>query len=874
MDNHYGPQEGPHLQQGSPEQQQQFQQYQRQQFHIAQQQMAQQQMAQQQMGQQQMGPQPQSQPQPQPPQVPQQQMPMHRGMGNHPMFAGGNSGPVTGQTPSSEGASAAGHSQGNEQGNEQVLANKKLLNAYIFDFLLKSNLSSSADSFAKEADMDPKHNHATETSPPGQFKPQYDTAQGFLYEWWQLFWDLFNIKSNRDGSEIAQMYYQIINGQRQQEQVQRNVAIQAAKTQYIAERRGEYRSESIEPLELVQMLSRLPMAQQQKPGPLPQGHPGYIPAMQARQASMQGGPPMTKQQQKKQQIQQQQMMMRQQQMMQQQQQQQQHPRSFSTNGSPMVPYPQQPAEFDPSMNNAPFANPQGNVPGHMPNPDDIPYQYEEQYQMGGIPENAVKQQAAAWGQPDQMMNQQRPGMPSHFSNVSTPGAMAKTPNTPAAAMVTGAGPTATATKASGPAKRKASNAKDKPKQARQSSKRKRSTNAAAAAAAAAATATSNNNNNTSTPTTSSQNSNSGPNSSSNTVGTPADTKHTPNFTFIENNGVQNNTPRSGKRLNKRAQSAIQLASGVSDPNSPKTVPGQNVFSAEQSTNKKDMLPPNGVSPHVIYSPQYNKINQIAGTRNAKTEVGTPDQTPAAPATKKQTRRKSTTSLNNKALTSVGGSGAATTATEPKNGGPQGKTKVSPKFSNSEPVTPIYTATTTSGSNSAKQANSLLSTVEEQPVDANLTNAKGKKKKSTRAAKGTKQQREDAGHHPTTKKSPAGNTDTLSQPEKDPMLRNADASQTISGADNGAYSMFGNDIADDDMLFMNTIIDNDKDHFPMDMDMNMNMNMNMGVDMLGDDMASGNHNNAHDKMKHKPSDDVENTDAGLGNDEEFPFSSWS
>ncbi|ODQ78190.1 hypothetical protein BABINDRAFT_168381 [Babjeviella inositovora NRRL Y-12698] len=91
---------------------------------------------------------------------------------------------------------------------------RQLLNAYIYDFLVKSGLPATAKAFVAEADVP-----TTNTVAPGAAEParadlpalqiSMDAPQGFLYEWWQIFWDVFNARTHRAGSGPAQQYFQL-----------------------------------------------------------------------------------------------------------------------------------------------------------------------------------------------------------------------------------------------------------------------------------------------------------------------------------------------------------------------------------------------------------------------------------------------------------------------------------------------------------------------------------------------------------------------------------------------------------------------------------------------------------------------------------------
>ncbi|OIV98652.1 hypothetical protein TanjilG_12775 [Lupinus angustifolius] len=70
----------------------------------------------------------------------------------------------------------------------------KMLDFYIHDYLVKNNLHASAQSFMTEANL-PVHKPAMKDAP-----------DGFLYEWWSVFWDLSLTKMQKQCSESASAY--------------------------------------------------------------------------------------------------------------------------------------------------------------------------------------------------------------------------------------------------------------------------------------------------------------------------------------------------------------------------------------------------------------------------------------------------------------------------------------------------------------------------------------------------------------------------------------------------------------------------------------------------------------------------------------------
>ncbi|KAM5547802.1 transcriptional corepressor LEUNIG-like [Rosa sericea] len=69
----------------------------------------------------------------------------------------------------------------------------KMLDVYIYDYLLKRNLHASAKAFQAEGKVS--------TDPVA-----IDAPGGFLFEWWSVFWDIFIARTNEKHSEAAASY--------------------------------------------------------------------------------------------------------------------------------------------------------------------------------------------------------------------------------------------------------------------------------------------------------------------------------------------------------------------------------------------------------------------------------------------------------------------------------------------------------------------------------------------------------------------------------------------------------------------------------------------------------------------------------------------
>ncbi|EEC74226.1 hypothetical protein OsI_09411 [Oryza sativa Indica Group] len=85
----------------------------------------------------------------------------------------------------------------------------KMLDVYIYDYLLKRNLQSTAKAFMAEGKVaaDPV---------------AIDAPGGFLFEWWSVFWDIFIARTNEKHSEVAAAYLeaQQIKAREHQQQMQ------------------------------------------------------------------------------------------------------------------------------------------------------------------------------------------------------------------------------------------------------------------------------------------------------------------------------------------------------------------------------------------------------------------------------------------------------------------------------------------------------------------------------------------------------------------------------------------------------------------------------------------------------------------------------
>jgi len=71
------------------------------------------------------------------------------------------------------------------------------LHAYLYDYLTKKGYTATATAFAQETKI--KHD-----------KPvPIDAPEGFLYEWWAVFWDIFEENHSKSGSQEAKAYLDV-----------------------------------------------------------------------------------------------------------------------------------------------------------------------------------------------------------------------------------------------------------------------------------------------------------------------------------------------------------------------------------------------------------------------------------------------------------------------------------------------------------------------------------------------------------------------------------------------------------------------------------------------------------------------------------------
>ncbi|KAG2308878.1 hypothetical protein Bca52824_028626 [Brassica carinata] len=83
----------------------------------------------------------------------------------------------------------------------------KMLDVYIYDYLVKKKLHSTAKSFMTEGKVSPD-------------PVAIDAPGGFLFEWWSVFWDIFTARTNEKHSEAAAAYIEAQQGKAKEQQLQ------------------------------------------------------------------------------------------------------------------------------------------------------------------------------------------------------------------------------------------------------------------------------------------------------------------------------------------------------------------------------------------------------------------------------------------------------------------------------------------------------------------------------------------------------------------------------------------------------------------------------------------------------------------------------
>ncbi|CAG8612950.1 12265_t:CDS:10, partial [Acaulospora morrowiae] len=123
--------------------------------------------------------------------------------------------------------------QSQVESNQRNDMQPKLFNAYVYDFLKRSGARETARVYLKEADIQGfiKNDNTNLINGGGNSGSDNDAdlpnvevpikaPEGFLYEWWTVFWDIYSAKLNRPGSENARRY---IEQQQQRNRIPRRV---------------------------------------------------------------------------------------------------------------------------------------------------------------------------------------------------------------------------------------------------------------------------------------------------------------------------------------------------------------------------------------------------------------------------------------------------------------------------------------------------------------------------------------------------------------------------------------------------------------------------------------------------------------------------
>ncbi|XP_078439952.1 LEUNIG-like protein [Wolffia australiana] len=106
----------------------------------------------------------------------------------------------------------------------------KMLDVYIYDYLVKRNLQASAKAFLNEGKV---------ASDPVAI----DAPGGFLFEWWSVFWDIFIARTNEKHSEAAAAYIEAQQIKAREHQQQ----LQMQQLQLIQQRQAQLRRDTSHP---------------------------------------------------------------------------------------------------------------------------------------------------------------------------------------------------------------------------------------------------------------------------------------------------------------------------------------------------------------------------------------------------------------------------------------------------------------------------------------------------------------------------------------------------------------------------------------------------------------------------------------------------
>uniref|UniRef100_A0A7I4DAC1 LisH domain-containing protein n=1 Tax=Physcomitrium patens TaxID=3218 RepID=A0A7I4DAC1_PHYPA len=130
----------------------------------------------------------------------------------------------------------------------------KMLDVYIYDYLIKRNLQASAKAFLNEGKV---------SSDPVAI----DAPGGFLFEWWSVFWDIFIARTNEKHSEVAASYIETqqlkAREQQQQQQQQAQAQQQQAQQQVQQQQAQQQQAQQAQQAQVQQQQVQQQQAQQQ-----------------------------------------------------------------------------------------------------------------------------------------------------------------------------------------------------------------------------------------------------------------------------------------------------------------------------------------------------------------------------------------------------------------------------------------------------------------------------------------------------------------------------------------------------------------------------------------------------------------------------------
>ncbi|CAF2031434.1 transcriptional corepressor LEUNIG isoform X2 [Brassica napus] len=139
----------------------------------------------------------------------------------------------------------------------------KMLDVYIYDYLVKRDLKATAQAFQAEGKV---------SSDPVAI----DAPGGFLFEWWSVFWDIFIARTNEKHSEVAASYIetQMIKAREQQ--------MQQSQHPQVSQQQQQQQQQQIQMQQL--LLQRAQQQQQQQHHQQQQQHQNQPPSQQQQPA--------------------------------------------------------------------------------------------------------------------------------------------------------------------------------------------------------------------------------------------------------------------------------------------------------------------------------------------------------------------------------------------------------------------------------------------------------------------------------------------------------------------------------------------------------------------------------------------------------------